>query len=195
MDSRTQLSASILIGACIVGTGLYCGLRERAAPVDEVPIAEREADSAGRSGVHPNAGPDRVSTPGRVDPIDRPRALGRDVPRSQPTSEVADVTERTPSAPPSAPLTPSHRAAMSAFDEIRQDVVDDCWSPGADDSASAQLTLSLSFDPAGKLVGQGVHQPARGHVGLGTCVARKLSTLRIEGTGARVRVDIPVALP
>ncbi len=194
MDSRTQLSASILVGACIVGLGLYCGLRERAAGPKQVPRAagETELSRARGAAEAKGAASAPASAPRGAMPNPRPDASSLDVPRPQSTAEATESPEVTQAA---AVLTPSHRAVVSAFDEIRQDVLDDCWSPGADDPASAQLTLSLSFDAAGKLVGQGVHQPAAGHVGLGRCVARKLAALRIEGTGARVRVDVPVQLP
>lgn len=197
VDSRTQLSAAILVGSCIIGAGLYFGLRERDDPGDigSVNAVARPSSAAGAaSKSNRAAGSPERSTPPWAGEGEGPRT-GFDVPTPQPPEFAAE--EPPGDSPPVLvlPQTPLQKAAVTAFDAIREDVVRACWKPSGEDPPTASLLLSLSLDPQGKVVGRGVHQAGAEHVGLGTCVTRQLSSLQIEGTGARVRIDVNVELP
>jgi hypothetical protein len=182
MSTATAIVAgSIVIGVCL-GAGAYFGLRERGgaragAPVavaaSGAPLAQAgdavaaSGDGPGSRGSPPGAGPAAATASDRA---------------AMPTDEATD------------------RATLEAtaqFESARADLVKKCWVPAASKPgpATTKFRMHLLLDSQGRQMGRSFLESGAVKPGVAQCVNVTLASVSVTPPGARLTLDVPLALP
>lgn len=174
MKNEYLLPGAVVIGAGLIGAGLYFGLRAR--PAEAPPPAPLPASA-------------RAAPP----PVSAPAAAAPPMP-------VIPGMGFTPPAVPADVLAKAEADAREALARNKEDVlVPKCWAPSlkaSPDPPRVELKLSLSFGPDGAEIGRGLHETrgaARGDVT--ACVQNQPMTLRISPPGVPVNLLLPLEFP
>lgn len=170
------LPGAVLLGSAIIGAGLFFGLRAQ-SPAPGAPPPPPETVRPIETTAPPNPAPPNPANPAPANPA-APFDLGS-----------PDVKARA---------TTDAKAAVLA--EKKANWTAKCWTPALaanKEPATSKYSLSLSFDPEGKQVGQGVSElrdaPSRPDVS--SCLSRQPMSLKIPPPGMPVYVEVPLEFP
>lgn len=178
---------AILLGAGIIATGAYFGLRTTHAPatpenrsiVQNAVATEPSIDPT--SVVSPHGRPATIVQAALESPVENPSDTRlRDIP-------LAAIQERVISD------------VKDALEAQRSTLVELCWKPFQSASRSpsrVKLVLNYGFDPAGNQLSAGLREDRefrRGEVR--ECLQRTQKPLQVRSPGTHVVVDVPFELP
>lgn len=178
MQKEYLLPASILLGCCVIGLGLFLGLRASSP-------APGGVGSAGAASVSVTLGPPGGS------------------PASAPAAAISGAG--TAGAPPpslsagtQAQFEQAARAALAA--EKKATFLPACWEPAIKSAplpARAKFSLDVTFDAQGIEVARGIsddRSAPRNDVGI--CLRKLPMGLKLSPPpGVSVRVELPLELP
>lgn len=177
------LPGAVLVGAAIIGAGLYFGLRAQ-SPAPGAPPLQPEAVRPLEPPAAPNPAAPNPAIPNPATP-NQPMAL-----------PAMPLELGTPEA--KARATTDAKAAVLA--EKKANWTAKCWAPALatnKEPATSKYSLSLAFDADGKQSGQGVSElrgePSRPDVS--TCLSRQPMNLKIPPPGMPVNVEIQLEFP
>lgn len=173
MKNEYLLPGAIVVGAGLIGAGLYFGLRARPAPAPSV-----------------------ASAPAAVAPPPAASAPAASPPPMPPIPGMGFV-------PPSVPAELQAKAEADARDAVaryKKDVlVPQCWLPAVKarpDPPRVQVTMSLAFGLDGAQIGLGLME-TRGATreDVISCIRSQPMSLRIPPPGVPVNLLVPLELP
>ena len=174
---------SILVGATIIGLGLYFGLQRQQRPEAGLP-SPLPAPSPTTSTFTPSPSP--LATSGVGEQAALPPQPGR--------------FPVTPPAASPAIQTAADQAAVSALSvEKKTNFVPKCWVPSVQKSATpanAKYRLEMMFGADGVEIGRGIHEDrAATRDDVASCLRNMPIGLRISPPGAPVLVSLALEFP